>query len=148
MLIIAKVVTVTAALALMIGQLFGTVSEQMRSLLDLLAIAGIAGAMFVYSRAKGALTVSESSSKSWQSEAAAQKERADRNSAELAAAKLAQTELIAKVAALEQRPDLTRLEHLISEGTEAMKHHEVAAGERTDRLIEILEQRLPTQEAA
>lgn len=136
--------------SLLVGQLFGDISAKGEAtvILNVLAIAAIAGSMLIYSRIKAALLVSESASKSWQSESDAQKERADRNAEALKTATLAQTELIAKLAALEQRPDLSVMQQLIAEGTESMKKHETQAAARTDRLIAVLEERLPPKQEA
>lgn len=142
-------VVLASAGFVLVGRLFDGVYDQASAILDVLAIASIAGSMLVYSRIKAALVVSESAAKSWESEADAQKERADRNADLLKQATLAQTELIAKNAALEQRPDLTKLEHLVAESTSVMKDHEAHAGERTERLIEAVQSlQPPTQEAA
>ena len=137
--------------SILVGSMTGdlTVSGEATLILNILAVAAIAGSMLVYSRIKAALVVSESASKSWQSESDAQKERADRNADALKQATLAQTELIAKLAAFEQRPDLTKLEGLIAQSVESMKQHEIKAGERTERLIEAVQSlQPPTQEAA
>lgn len=131
-----------------LGRVFDGFHGEIAAVLDVIAVATIAGTALVYSRVKAALLVSESAVNSWREEAAAQKQRADRNNSDLQSAVLAQTELIAKVAALEQRPDLSKLESLVAEGTDSMKKHEVAAGQRTDRLIATLEARLPPKQEA
>lgn len=133
---------------IVLGALFDKAYDQASAILDVVAVATVAGSVFAYSRIKAALVVSESAGKSWHEEADAQKERADRNAKELKDAEFERTKLIAEIAALNQRPDLTRLEGLVAESTESMKNHEIKAGERTERLITAVEKIADGQRAA
>jgi hypothetical protein len=123
----------------MIASLFDGIYDQASAILDVIAVASIAGAAFLYSRVKAALLVSESAGKSWHEEAEAQRNRADRNATDLKESEQAKLKLLATVAALEARPDLSKLEALVAESTESMKRHELSAADRTDRLIAAVE---------
>lgn len=125
--------TVAASLAV------ATFSDDTSLILDIAAIAAIFGSMLAYFRMKAALTASESAGKAWHEERDAQKARAERGAFDLKMVEDEKLKLLAKVAALESRPDLTTLEGLVRESTASMLRHELAAAERTDRLIVAVE---------
>lgn len=137
-----------AGVILVLGSLFDKTYDQASAILDVIAVASIAGAVFVYSRTKAALLVSESAQKSWHEEAEAQEARADRNASDLKESEQEKLKLLATVAALESKPDLARLESLVAESTMHMKDHEVKAGERTERLIAAVQKLTPPDKVA
>lgn len=114
-------------------------TDDISTLLDLAALAAIFGSFLVYSRTRAALVASEAAGKAWHEERDAEHARSERLSYDLKQSDDEKVKLIAKVAALEQRPDLTRLEGLVAEATAATKAHEINAGERTERLIAAVE---------
>jgi hypothetical protein len=128
---------------LVVANLFDGVYDRTSVIIDFIAIAAIVGSMLVYSRTKAALAVAESATKSWHEEAEAQRDRADRTAYDMKLEIEAKLKLLAQVASLEARPDLTRLESLVAEATEATKNHEVSAGARTERLIAAIEKLTP-----
>ena len=130
-----------------VAQLLDPVFDQASAILDVAALAAIFGSFLVYSRMKAALLVSESTAKSWHEERDAEKARAERNAYDLKASEDEKIKLLAKLAALEAKPDLSTLEGLVRESTESMKNHEIAAGKRTERLIAAVEA-INTREAA
>ena len=119
--------------------LFDPVFDQSSAILDVAAVAAIFGSVLTYNRIKASLTAAESAGKAWHEERDAAVAARDRLGAELKLAAEAKVELIARIAALEQRPDLTKLESLVSESTASMLRHETAAAQRTDRLITAIE---------
>lgn len=114
-------------------------SNDLSAVLDIAALAAIFGSFLVYSRTRAALIASEAAGKAWHEERDAEHARSERLVYDLKMSDEEKLKLIAKVAALEQRPDLTRLEGLVAESTAAMKAHEIKAGERTERLIAAVE---------
>lgn len=123
-------------------------TDDLSALLDIAALAAIFGAFLVYSRTRAALVASESSAKAWHEERDAEHARSERLVYDLKMSDEEKLKLIAKVAALEQRPDLTRLEGLVAQSTQAMKDHEIKAGERTERLIAAVENLAVNQQSA
>ena len=129
----------TAVVAIVASLSVAAFSGDTGLFLDIAAIAAIFGSMLAYFRMKAALTASEAAAKAWHEERDAQKARADRNAFDLKMVEEDKVKLLATVAALESRPNLTTLEGLVRESTESMKRHELAAAERTDRLITAVE---------
>lgn len=123
-------------------------TDDLSTLLDIAALAAIFGSFLVYSRTRAALVASEAAGKAWHEERDAEHARSERLVYDLKMSEDEKVKLIAKVAALEQRPDLTRLEGLVAESTEAMKAHELKAGERTERLIAAVENLATGQRSA
>lgn len=123
-------------------------SDDLSAILDIAAVAAIFGSFLVYSRTRAALVASEAAGKAWHEERDAVHARAERLTYDLKMSDEEKLKLIAKVAALEQRPDLTRLEGLVAESTQSMKDHEIAAGERTERLIAAVENLAVNQQSA
>lgn len=119
--------------------LFDATWDQSSFVLDVAAVAAIVGSVAAYNRLRTALTASEASAKAWHEEREAALARAERLQEDLKAMADEKVKLLAKVAALEGRPDLTRLEGLVAESTESMKRHELSAAIRTDRLIVAIE---------
>lgn len=119
--------------------LFDPVFDQTSAILDVVAIAAIFGSVMTYNRIKAALTASESTGKAWREERDAALAHVGRIEKDMAIAQEEKVSLVAKLTALEQRPDLTRLQELVAEATAATKNHEVAAGARTERLITAVE---------
>jgi hypothetical protein len=113
---------------------FGSTSD-LSVILDIAALAAIFGSLLVYSRTKAALVAAEAAGRAWHEERDAEHAHSERLVLALKQSEDAKVVLIAQVAALEARPDLTRLEGLVAESTQAMKTHELKAGERTERLI-------------
>lgn len=122
-----------------VASLVAAFTDDTSLFLDFAALTAIFGSMLAYFRMKAALTASESAGKAWHEERDAQKARAERAAFDLKMVEEDKLKLLAKVAALESRPDLTTLEGLVRESTESMIRHELAAAERTDRLIAAVE---------
>lgn len=121
--------------AYLVLSLFDGHFDQASLILDVIAICAIGGAVLTYNRIKAALVASESAGKAWREERDAALSHVNRISLDLTVANDEKVKLIAKVTALEAKPDLTRLEGLVAEATAATKDHEVKAGERSERLI-------------
>ena len=105
--------------------------DQASALLDVVALAAIFASVTVYNRTKSALAASESAGKAWHEEKEAAVARADRVLAD-------RQELVVKLSVLEARPNLSKLEDMVTEFSRAMGNHEVKAAERTDKLIEAI----------
>lgn len=120
---------------LALSALFDPVYDQASAILDVVAIAAIFGSVMTYNRIKAALLASEATGKAWREERDAAISRVNRIASDLASTTDEKIVLLARVTALEARPDLTRLEGLVAEATTATKNHETKAGERTERLI-------------
>jgi hypothetical protein len=118
-------------------------SDEISAILGFTALAAIVGSVLTYNRIRAALVASEAAGKAWREERDAAASHVQRVQASLVVANDEKTKLIAEVAALEKRPDLSRLESLVSESTDSMKRHEVSAAERTDRLIAAIEKIQP-----
>lgn len=123
------------AFTLVLGSLLDPVYDQASAILDVVALAAIFGSFLAYSRVKAALIASEASAKAWHEERDAEKARAERTAYDLKMSEDEKLKLLATVASLESRPDLSRLEDLMSESTASIKRHEIAAAERSERLI-------------
>jgi endonuclease/exonuclease/phosphatase (EEP) superfamily protein YafD len=119
--------------------MIGFLTDDLSTLLDLAALAAIFGAFLAYTRVRAALVASEAAGKAWHEERDAEKARSERISYDLKMSEDEKVKLLATVAALEQRPDLSRLESLVAESTESMKRHELSAADRTERLIAAVE---------
>lgn len=107
--------------------------------LDLVAVAAIVGSVAAYNRLKTALAASEAAASAWHEERDASVARAERVEQELKDKASENVALVAKIAALELRPDLTKLESLVDSSNQSMLRHETQAAERTDRLISAIE---------
>lgn len=107
--------------------------------LDLLAVAALVGSFAAYNRLKTALGASEAAAAAWHEERDAAVAARDRLTESLKEADEKKVTLIAQVAALNERPDLTSLESLVAESNASMLRHEKAAALRTDRLISAIE---------
>lgn len=137
------VVALKAVGALLVLSLFDPVFDQASAILDVVAVAAIFGAVTAYNRIKASLTAAESSGKAWREERDAALAHVSRISLDLTAMQDEKVSLLARLASLEARPDLTRLEGLVAEATAATKNHEIKAGERTERLIAAVERLTP-----
>ena len=129
MILAAKTVGVVAVLATIFD---GSWSDAASIVVDVVALATIAGALTIYSRTKVALSVSESTARSWHEEKDAAVARADRLLTD-------SSSLRATIAVLENRPDLTVLQLLVSDQTKAMARHETSAETRADRIVAAIE---------
>jgi hypothetical protein len=118
-------------------------SGDVSTILDVAALAAIFGSFLAYTRMKSALLASESAGKAWHEERDAEKARAERLALHLKMAEEEKLKLLATVASLETRPDLSRLEGLVMEQLDSMKRHEEMAATRTDRLIAAVESLAP-----
>lgn len=121
------------------------------TILDLAALAAIFGAFLAYNRMKTALVASESAAKSWHEEADAAAAKADRLVGELKLSEKERLEVVAKVTALEQRPDLSKLEAAVAglaeaaaaqlgALTEATVRHEENAELRSERIVNAIKE--------
>jgi hypothetical protein len=107
--------------------------------LDLVAVAAIVGSVTAYNRLRTALVASEGAASAWHEERDAAVAARDRLAEYLTDLEEKKVALIAQVAALSERPDLTNLEALVAESTASMLRHETAAAARTERLIGAIE---------
>lgn len=134
---------------------------EISNLIDLAALAAIFGSFLAYNRIKTALTASEAAGNAWHEECEAAKTRAERATEELKASEKERLALVAKVAVLEQRPDLGKLEVAITSLaetastrletlTEATVTHEKNAEARSHRIVDAIKEinaPLPKEEA-
>jgi hypothetical protein len=124
---------------LIVFSLFDATWSDASIVLDIVAVAAIVGSVAAYNRLRTALGASEAAATAWHEERDAAVAARDRITEDLKATADARVELIAKVAVLEQRPDLTKLESLVQASTDSMLRHETQAAARTDRLIGAIE---------
>lgn len=126
--------------------LFDSVFDQSSAIVDVAAVAAIFGSFMAYNRIKTALAASEAAGKAWHEERDAEYARAERGWAEAKRTEQTRLELVARVTALEARPDLGRIESLVRQGADDlhmhqesdakwMRQHERNAEERTKRLV-------------
>lgn len=125
--------------AYLVLSLFDGVYDQPSAILDVIALAAIFGSVVTYNRIKAALGASEAAGKAWREERDAALSHVNRISLDLTVSNDEKVKLIAQVSALEQRPDLTKLEGLVANSTASMLRHETAAELRTERLITAIE---------
>lgn len=133
MLYAAKTAIVTASV------LIFAVYDKLGTVIDIIVLAAAIGVTLAYNRQKQALAASESASQSWRDERDAAVSKAERLVEENA-------KNIARVAALESRPDLTVLEKRIDSLKQAYVDHDKNAEDRADRIIEAIKKISITQE--
>lgn len=134
------------ALAFASSAIIAFANDQISNIIDLAALAAIFGSFLAYNRIKTALTASEAAGNAWHEESEAAQARAARAIEELKESEKERLALVAKVTALEQRPDLGKLESAITvlaetassqltALTEATVTHEKNAETRSHRVV-------------